>query len=229
MKLHFDVAGSGTAVVLTTGLGDSSEVWSALYEALRDRSRVLKWDLRGHGRSAWSGEAADYGAQLAIEDLVQMMSNAGVTSATPGVLIGHSLGGYLSLAVAVRHPELIKALVLVSTGPGFRDETSREEWNRYVESIDLGPHVDAQARRLGLQSDAAVFANLRSVETPALVVVGGEDRRFLSAKDYLLAKIPNARAVIIRGGRHSIHRTRSDEVNRAIQDFLESNGLLAVN
>jgi pimeloyl-ACP methyl ester carboxylesterase len=228
MRLHFEVAGSGTPIVLTTGLGDAGEVWASLFDALRNRSRVLRWDLRGHGRSEWSGDAADYTAELAVGDLKEMMATAGVTAATPGVLVGHSLGGYLSLAVAVRHPELIKALVLVSTGPGFRDEISRQKWNRYVESLDLGDDVDAHARLLGLQSDGAVLEHLRTFQKPALVVVGGEDRAFLGAKDYLVAKNRHASAVIIHGGRHSIHRTRSDEVNGAILDFLESRSLLGV-
>lgn len=151
-----------------------------------------------------------------------MISIAGDTSSSPAVLVGHSLGGYLSLCVAIKYPELVNGLVLVSTGPGFRDEPSRERWNRYVDSMDLGARADPAARLLGLQSDSSVIANLASIECPALVVVGGADQRFLLAKDYMVAKMPRATAVIIDGGGHSIHRSRSHEVNRAIQHFLEN-------
>jgi pimeloyl-ACP methyl ester carboxylesterase len=222
MKLHYDVTGSGSPIVLTTGLGDSCEVWSRLFDLLRERSRVLKWDLRGHGRSEHTDNPADYTAELAVEDLRQMIAIAGATSANPAILVGHSLGGYLSLRVAVKHPEMVKALVLVSTGPGFRDEVSRGKWNEYVRSMDLGSSVSAHARLLGLQSDASVIANLTSIQCPTLVVIGGEDRRFLGAKDYLVAKIPHATAAIVEGGRHAIHVSSSAEVNRAIGDFLES-------
>ncbi len=226
MQLHFDQAGSGTPIVLTTGLGDSSEAWSGLFDLLRDRSRVLKWDFRGHGHSESSGNPEDYSAELAAQDLERIVSIAGATPANPAVLVGHSLGGYLSLSYAIRHPEMIRALVLVSTGPGFRDEASREQWNEYVDSMDLGSRVNAHARLLGLQSDGSVLARLTSIQRPTLVVVGRDDRRFLGAKDYLVAKIPHAISVVIDGGRHSIHKTHSDEVNAAILSFLVANGVV---
>jgi pimeloyl-ACP methyl ester carboxylesterase len=220
MKLHYEVAGSGAPIVLTTGLGDSCEAWSSLFDLLSERARVLKWDLRGHGRSEHSENSADYSAELAVADLRQMTALAGATPANPAVLIGHSLGGYLSLRVAVEQPQTVKALVLVSTGPGFRDEVSRAKWNQYVYSMDLGREVSAHARLLGLQSDASLITQLTSIRCPALVVVGAADRRFLGAKDYLVAKIPHAAAAVIEGGRHGIHVSHSAEVNRAIRDFL---------
>jgi pimeloyl-ACP methyl ester carboxylesterase len=220
MKLHYDVVGSGAPIVLTNGLGDSCEVWSSLFDLLGEHSRVLKWDLRGHGRSEHSENPADFSAELAVEDLTAMIAAAGATSSSPAILVGHSLGGYLSLRVMVEQPEIVKALVLVSTGPGFRDEVSRAKWNQYVYSMDLGRSVSAHARLLGLQSDASVIAKLTSIQSPALVVVGGDDRRFLGAKDYLVAKIPHATGVVIEGGRHAPHVSHSDEVNRAIRDFL---------
>lgn len=222
MKLHFDLAGSGSPIVLTNGLGDSSEAWSHLFELLRYRWTVLKWDLRGHGRSESANDPADYSAELAVHDLESMISVAGATPALPAVLVGHSFGGYLSLSFAIRHPELIRALVLVSTGPGFRDEISRTKWNQYVQAIDLGSQVNAHARLLGLQSDGSVVAQLTSIQRPTLIIVGGEDHRFLGAMEYMAAKIPRATSVVIDGGRHSIHKTHSEEVNRVVLKFLET-------
>lgn len=224
MKLHSDLAGCGAPIVLTHGLGDSSEAWSHLFELLRHRFRVLKWDLRGHGSSESSNDPADYEAELAVRDLQAMISTAGATPAVPAVLVGHSLGGYLSLGLALRHPALVRALVLVSTGPGFRDASSRARWNEYVYSMDLGSRVSTHARLLGLQSDGSVIDRLPAIEAPTLVVVGAQDRRFLGAKDYLVAKIPHATAAVIEGGRHAIHKTHSDEVNGVILDFLNNLG-----
>jgi pimeloyl-ACP methyl ester carboxylesterase len=155
-----------------------------------------------------------------------MIDHAGGSAENPAVLIGHSLGGYLSLSVAIQYPRLVKALVLIATGPGFRDETAREQWNRYALSMDIGADAHPAARQLGVHSDATVIDALGSIQVPTLIIVGSEDRRFLAAKDYLASKIPNASALVIAGGRHNVHKTHSAEVGRAILSFLEAQSLL---
>lgn len=155
-----------------------------------------------------------------------MIAHAGGSADNPAVLIGHSLGGYLSLRAALQYPQLVKALVLVATGPGFRDETAREQWNRYARSMDIGSDAHPAARQLGVHSDGTVIDGLRSIQMPTLVIVGSEDRRFLAAKDYLASRLPNATGVVIAGARHSVHKTHSVEVGRAILSFLEAHSVL---
>jgi len=155
-----------------------------------------------------------------------MIAHAGGSADNPAVLIGHSLGGYLSLRAAVEHPRLVKALVLIATGPGFRDATAREQWNRYALSMDIGADAHPAARQLGVHGDGVVIEGLGSIRAPTLVIVGGEDRRFLAAKDYLVGGIPSASGLVIAGARHSVHKTHSAEVARAILSFLEARALL---
>ncbi len=155
-----------------------------------------------------------------------MIAHAGGSVDDPAVLIGHSLGGYLSLCAAIQHPRLVKALVLIATGPGFRDETARQQWNRYALSMDLGADADPAARQLGLHRDATVIDALGSIQVPTLIIVGAEDRRFLAAKDYLAGKMPNASGLAIAGARHNVHKTHAVEVGRAILSFLETHSLL---
>jgi pimeloyl-ACP methyl ester carboxylesterase len=186
----------------------------------------LCWDLRGHGQSESSEDPEDYARTFAVEDLARMIAHAGGSADNPAVLIGHSLGGYLSLCAAIQYPRLVKALVLIATGPGFRDETAREQWNRYALSMDIGAEAHPAARQLGVHGDATVIDALGSIQVPTLVIVGSEDRRFLAAKDYLAGKIPNASGLVIAGGRHNVHKTHSAEVGRAIRSFLEANSLL---
>ena len=187
---------------------------------------MLSWDLRGHGQSQRSEDPDDYNSKLAVLDLATMIANAGGSADNPAVLIGHSLGGYLSLCAAVQYPRLVRALVLISTGPGFRDETAREQWNRYALSMDIGADAHSAARRLGVHSDANVINGLGSIKVPALVIVGSEDRHFLAAKDYLASKIPGASSLVIAGARHAVHKTHSAQVDRAIRSFLEAHSLL---
>ena len=226
MKLHFHIQGAGRPIVFTSGIGNTSSVWTDIVRSLNGSATALCWDLRGHGQSERSEDPEDYAAKLAVADLATMIANAGGSEDNPAVLIGHSLGGYLSLCAAVQYPRLVKALVLIATGPGFRDEAAREQWNRLALSMDIGADAHPAARQLGVHSDSTVINGLREIQVPTLVIVGSEDRRFLAAKDYLASRIPNVSGLVITGGRHSVHKTHSGEVGRAILSFLEAHLLL---
>jgi len=207
-------------------IGDTSIVWDNIVQFLNGSATALSWDLRGHGRSERCEDPKAYASQFAVTDLTTMIATAGGSADNPAVLIGHSLGGYLSLRAAVEYPQLVKALVLISTGPGFGDSAAREQWNQYARSMDIGVNADPAARQLGIQSDGAVIKGLGSIRVPALVIVGSDDRRFVPAKDCLVSRIPNASEVVVAEGRHSVHKTHSGEVGRAILSFLEVHSLL---
>jgi len=209
---------------------------------LAERCRTITWDLRGHGRSASPADAAAYDVDTAVADLAGLLDGAGVASA---VLAGHSLGGYLSLEFARRHPGRVDALVLIGTGPGFRDDAAREGWNRFVERIAARVErkgLDALAREAPLhggqhrsvdglvrsargvlpQHDAAVLESLPTIAVPVLVIVGEDDAEFRGSSDYMAAKIPDARLVVIPGAGHSPNLDRPDEFDLAVESFLDS-------
>jgi pimeloyl-ACP methyl ester carboxylesterase len=155
-----------------------------------------------------------------------MLAAAGGSSDNPAVLIGHSLGGYLSLQWAIEHPGSVRALVLIATGPGYRDGTARTSWNEFVSRFPLPASVQPAARGLAIQNDSRVIDGLASIRVPTLVVVGQENRNFLAAKDYLLRKIPGSQAVAVAGAKHSVHRTHAELLSEAILAFLRARGVL---
>jgi pimeloyl-ACP methyl ester carboxylesterase len=151
-----------------------------------------------------------------------------------------SLGGYLSLAFHARHPERVAALILVDTGPGFRRDEPRQKWNAFAErtaaalerdglaalraSPEVGKHREViglahTARLVMTQRDRRVIDSLARI--PTLVVVGALDTNFLSAADYMAAKIPGARKIVLEGAGHAANIEAADAFNAAVREFLE--------
>ena len=219
MRLHREEHGSGPALLLTHGFGESARMWDANVPALAARHRVITWDLRGHGKSEKPDDPAQYSHDLALGDMEEVLD------ADEAVLCGMSLGGYLSLAFRLRHPERVRALILVDTGPGYRRDDQREEWNAYCERTAAeiaDPGLANAARGIMAQRDASVIETLPAIDVPTLVVVGSEDAPFLGAADYMATKIPGARKVVIDGAGHESNMDKPDVFNAAVLEFLET-------
>jgi pimeloyl-ACP methyl ester carboxylesterase len=71
------------------------------------------------------------------------------------------------------------------------------------------------------QHDGAVIAHLPAIDVPSLVVVGSEDAPFLRAADYMAAKIPGARKLVIEGAGHAANMDAPDVFNHAVLELLE--------
>ncbi|MHB9857848.1 alpha/beta fold hydrolase [Streptomyces sp. YIM S03343] len=107
----FRMAGSGPALVLIHGIGDSSATWADLIPDLARTHTVIAPDLLGHGAS--DKPRADYSVAAFANGLRDLLTTLGIESAT---LVGHSLGGGVAMQFAYQFPERTERLVLVSAG-----------------------------------------------------------------------------------------------------------------
>ncbi|MFT5444633.1 MAG: pimeloyl-ACP methyl ester carboxylesterase, partial [Myxococcota bacterium] len=121
--------------------------------ALEDRFTVVAWDLLGHGQSPVPEDPSLYSREGALEDLDEIIA----TLDTKPILVGHSLGGYLSMSYAATEPDKIRGMVLIATGPGFRDPEKREAWNARSKRNAHRFGVEPQVAGLNLQHDALVM------------------------------------------------------------------------
>lgn len=244
VRLAHETFGSGepgVPVLLTHGYGASRRMWDPNLEAIASGHPTITWDMRGHGESDAPEDPSLYSHEHTMDDLAALLDAA---DAERAVLIGMSLGGFMSLGFRLRHPERVAALVLVDTGPGFRSPESRERWNawarqradelerRGVEALPAGReqrtanHVHGArglahaARGMLVQQDAAVFESLADVAVPTLVVVGAQDDQFLAAADVMEARIPDARKVVLEGAGHAANLDAPEEFNAAVAGFL---------
>jgi pimeloyl-ACP methyl ester carboxylesterase len=220
MRLNVEQAGAqhaGTPIVFVHGMGGSTATWRAVMDLLARRHHVLAVDLPGHGASPVPDDPAEYSRDGALADLEELLATL-----PPAVLVGHSLGGYLSLAYAATRPGGVCGIVVENTGPGFRDPDKREAWNersrRNAHRFGVPEHVAG----LNLQHDSVVMDRAADIQTPTLVLAGGDDRpEYTASGEYLQRKMPHARLVVLPGGGHSMHEdTHAAEVAQLIEDFV---------
>jgi pimeloyl-ACP methyl ester carboxylesterase len=217
MRLHVEQAGEGPAVVFLHGMGSSSATWAACMERLAPTHHVVAIDLLGHGASPVPDDPARYTRDLALADIDEVLS-----ANSPAVLVGHSLGGYLALAHAATRPGVARGIIVLNTGPGFRDADKREVWNDRSRRNAHRFGVPLQAAELNLQHDSVVMDRLAEMVTPTLVLAGTADRpEYTSSGQYLERKMPDARLITIDGGEHAMHESsHADEVSQIIAQFV---------
>ena len=144
MQIYAEVTGEGPVVVLTHGFAASSHMFATTVPALATDHTVIVWDMPGHGRSEASADASEYST---ARSSTRCCASSTTSEEDRAVWLGHSLGGYLSLELVLAHPERARGLVLVDTGPGYRNDQARDGWNRMADPLRRGPRDQGPGRR----------------------------------------------------------------------------------
>src|SRR5262245_43544037 len=112
---HLDWGDHGLhPIVLLHGSRLHAHVWNHCCRRVSDRYHIIALDQRGHGESGWAGQDG-YQMERFYEDLRAVVEARKLPRFT---LIGHSLGGRVSMLYAHRHPDRLERLVLVDITPG---------------------------------------------------------------------------------------------------------------
>jgi pimeloyl-ACP methyl ester carboxylesterase len=245
IEIEYQDGGLGSAVLLGHGYSATGRMWDGQRAALGDRYRIVSWDMRGHGQTESPKDPAQYSAALTVADMRALLEHCGIERPVVG---GLSLGGYVSLAFYLAHPEMVRALVICDSGPGYRNAEARAAWNKRAheraaeleaKGLDalagrsremreaMGHHASAQglahaARGMLAQEGSEVIDGLASIRVPTLVIVGDQDQPFLAPCEYMAKKIPGARLEVIPGAGHSSNLDQPAIFNRVVSNFLQS-------
>jgi len=219
-----DTGGDGTPAVLVHADWTDSGIWSPLIPLLSDRYRVIRYDLRGFGRS--TGPARPF---TRLADLRAVLDHRGVEDA---VMVGHSGGGGTVLGLAVHQPERVRALALIAPGIGDYPWPADDAF-----SLECGPLIEAQDRdelvRLGLrtwapagaddavvammrgavsswfaigdleQADPPAFGRLREIRVPAVMLLGDLEYPMVAeASRAIAARLDGCRTLLAPGADH---------------------------
>ncbi len=115
IEIAFDDRGEGEPLVLLHGFCGSSAYWERIVPELENQYRIITPDLRGHGQSSIPDEM--YSMDLIAGDIIGLMD---VLKLPKVSLFGHSLGGYVALAIAEKYPDRLTRLSLIHS-TGFPD------------------------------------------------------------------------------------------------------------
>lgn len=241
VRIYYEVHGRGPVILLTHGYSATSQMWRGQIAEFTRRNTLVIWDMRGHGQTEAPADPAAYSAAKTVADMAALLDLAGAETAIVG---GLSLGGFMSLAFHLAHPGRVKALMMISTGPGFRKDEARETWNKRALQIAGEWETEGLARQQRLskeaatarhrsaeglalagrgmltQQDSRVIDSLPGIKVPSLVVVGTNDTPYLAGSDYMAAKIPGARKVVIADAGHSVNIDQPETFNREVGAFL---------
>ncbi len=112
ISLAYDDFGpkTGVPVVFIHGFPFSREMWIPQIDVLKERYRLITYDVRGHGKTGVGD--GQYSIEYFVDDLIALLDHLKVEKA---VVIGLSMGGYIALRAIERHPERFLALVLCDT------------------------------------------------------------------------------------------------------------------
>jgi uncharacterized protein (TIGR02246 family) len=200
--LYYEVKGEGQPLILLHAGGMDSKMWDAQFDRLSQQFLVVRYDLRGFGRSS-KPEQPFY----PVDDLHQLMRHLGIKRAS---LVGLSMGSGVALDFALEHPEMVEKLVLASlSGP----------------PRNLPPQA-----QLALTKGKPIFENgnpiperLKEVSAPTLLLVGEKDGPSVEMAENVAKQIPGARKVVIPSAGHLLNSEQPESFSNQLIAFLKGN------
>ncbi len=172
IELYVESHGEGVPIIFSCGYSTTRENFRPQVAPLVAAGhRVVLWDFRGHGDSDAPEDPDAYSFDIVLDDLARVIdwtakpSDHQAAHEGPVVLAGFSFGGALSLHFALRHPERVRALVLLDTGPGFKNPDAQAGWLAQVEKI--ATNLETRGLQSFVESRAAATAIGRRPELPA--------------------------------------------------------------
>lgn len=129
--IHYRESGTGHPLLFLHGFCDNHSVWSEFVEPFAKSYRVVTPDLPGFGSS--EPLASPFSIDQVADEIADWW---GARKLGPCIVVGHSLGGYIALAIQARHPEMLKGLVLFHSTPNPDSEERKKIRNKVIAFVN---------------------------------------------------------------------------------------------
>ena len=248
-RIYYEDTGSGEPLLFVHGLGSSVRDWFAQVPAFEDCYRVLRVDLRGHGRS--DRPPGPYRMTQFARDVAVFINKLEVA---PVHLVGLSMGGMVALQLAADAPQLIRSLAIVNSSADTRLHDWDDLWfyvsrRTAVQVLGMRRVGHIIADRLFVKPDQdelreefikrwasndkkgylwsidaimgwSVADRLSSIDVPTLLISSEHDYTPISEKNRIAAEMPRADLVVVEDARHALPVEKPDEFNAILDGFL---------
>jgi pimeloyl-ACP methyl ester carboxylesterase len=218
-RIYYAVRGGGPTLVFLHGGGDSGEhSFVRQLDVFSEHHHIVAPDQVGQGRTPDVAGPLSYTAMM--EDTAELLRKLKLKSVD---VVGFSDGGILALMLAVRHPELVRRLVIsgVNIAPeGLRPEDLEE---LRATQIPKPKTIDEKLAHLWFTSPTEAELNLgllTKISQPVLVVSGDRDAITLEHTLKIFHALPDAQLCVLPGTDHATFSGRSDWLNPIVDEFL---------
>jgi pimeloyl-ACP methyl ester carboxylesterase len=243
MNIHAARYGKGEKVIFIHGAGGNARSWYFQKEYLKASMEVILIDLPGHGVDA-DGSGLNTLAGY-IDYLKEVILELGIDKC---YMVGHSMGGAITMSFALSFPHILKGIVLITTGVKLRVfpeileglKKDKESAVRNIMNYAFSKKAPASLKESGVKDMMTCKAeviyddffacegfdlmdSVNKIKIPALIICGNDDVLTPPKySEYLHEQLEGSRLVTIEDAGHMPTLEKPDEVNRAIHDWIAS-------
>jgi pimeloyl-ACP methyl ester carboxylesterase len=189
LEMYYEIHGTGQPLVVLHGAYMTIETMGEIVPSLAETRQVIAVELQGHGRTADVDRPLTY-EQMA-DDVAALIGYLGIEQAD---VFGYSMGGGAALQVAVRHPEVVRNLVVVSasytsdsmypellamietiTPEVFAGSPIEEAYLRTAPNPEDFPNLVAKLKQLDMEPYVWPQEDIQGISAPTLLVIGDSD------------------------------------------------------
>jgi pimeloyl-ACP methyl ester carboxylesterase len=248
LQMYYEIRGTGQPLVVLHGAYMNLDMMGELVTSLVATRQVIAVELQGHGRTADIVDRPITFEQMAddVAALIEYLELENVD------IFGYSMGGSTALQVAIRHPELVRKLIITSAT--YNSEGWYPELHAMISSMSpeffIGTPVETEYTRLAPNPENFTLLveklialdtapqnwsaeSIQGIESPALIIVGDSDqvrpehavdmfRLFDGGVPADLVGLPNSQLAVIPGATHLSVLSRINLLTPMINDFLDA-------
>jgi pimeloyl-ACP methyl ester carboxylesterase len=189
LEMYYEIHGTGRPLVVLHGAYMTIDAMGEIVPSLAETRQVIAVELQGHGHTADIDRPLSY-EQMA-DDVTALLAEIGIEKAD---VFGYSMGGGVALQVAVRHPEVVRKLVVTSasytsdvmhpellemipslTPEAFAGSPIEEAYLRTAPNPEDFPNLVAKLKQLDMEPYAWQPEDIQGIAAPALLIIGDSD------------------------------------------------------
>jgi len=242
-KIYYQINGNGTekAIIFIHGSGGNSNLWKYQLNDLDGISSKIAVDLPSH---AQSDKFSELSLDLYVDVLNVLIDRLKLNEV---ILAGQSLGGAVIQSYYFKYPEKVSALVLIATGARLRVlpstfEILKKDFQEFLKFSPIGAFYKETSKEItdfyikeAAKTEREVFHDdysicdrfdvmdkMNLIKIPCLIICGKDDK--LTPPKYATFfndKIEESELILIDKAGHIVMLEKPDEVNQAIEDFIE--------